>query len=180
LSLLCASKYTVMRSALNGILTVAQVIATCFMGWKALSLWTGTPYPVMIVTTESMVPAFFPGDILFISNHHRNVEVGDLPVCWLPHSAFPMIHRVLRVLYEEKSNPDLTYYSQLILTKGDNNLIDDTLMYPEGQDYLPRSQILGFVRGYIPFIGWFVIGLQDFRWLRQLVAMLCRGAGLTH
>lgn len=97
-----------MRSALNGILTVARVIATCFMAWKALSLWAGTPYPVMIVTTESMVPAFFPGDILFISNHHRNVEIGDLPVCWLPDSAFPMIHRVLRVLYEEQNNADST------------------------------------------------------------------------
>ncbi|OQD79782.1 hypothetical protein PENANT_c044G06847 [Penicillium antarcticum] len=133
-----------MRSALNGTLTVAHVIATCFMGWKALSLWTGTPYPVMIVTTESMVPAFFPGDILFISNHPQNVELGDLPVSWLPHSAFPMIHRVLRVLYEDKSDPDST---QLILTKGDNNLIDDTLMYPEGQDFLSRSQVLGFKPG---------------------------------
>ncbi|KAJ5355990.1 hypothetical protein N7517_010599 [Penicillium concentricum] len=165
-----------MRSALNDILAVAQVIATCFMAWKALSLWAGTPYPVMIVTTESMFPAFAPGDILFISNHQRNVDIGDLPVCWLPDRAFPMIHRVLQVLYEEQSNPDLT---QLILTKGDNNLIDDTLLYPEGQDYLSRSQILGFVRGYIPFMGWFVIVLQDFSWLREFAAVLGRGIGLT-
>ncbi|KAJ5778836.1 hypothetical protein N7457_006556 [Penicillium paradoxum] len=164
-----------MRSALNGVLAAAQVVATCFMAWKALTIWTGTPYPVMIVTTESMVPAFAPGDILFISNHHRNVAIGDLPVCWLPDRAFPMVHRVVRVVYEEQSNPDLT---QLILTKGDNNLIDDTLMYPEGQDYLSRSQILGFVRGYIPFIGWFVIVLQDFTHPREAATMLCRGIGL--
>ena len=97
-----------MRSALKEILAVAQVVAICFMAWKALSLWTGTPYPVMIVTTESMVPAFAPGDILFISNHHRNVEIGDLPVCWLPGREFPMIHRVLRVFYEEQHNSDST------------------------------------------------------------------------
>jgi hypothetical protein len=101
--------HTVMRTALNGILAAAQVVATCFMAWKALSLWAGTPYPLMIVTTESMVPAFAPGDILLISNHHQNVDVGDLPVCWLPDRAFPMVHRVLRVSYEEQSNPDITY-----------------------------------------------------------------------
>ncbi|KAJ5981354.1 hypothetical protein N7499_001634 [Penicillium canescens] len=174
---MCASKNTVMRTALNSILTTAQVVATCFMAWKALSLWAGTPYPVMIVTTESMVPAFAPGDILLISNHHQNVHIGDLPVCWLPDRAFPMVHRVLRVSYEEQSNPDLT---QLILTKGDNNLIDDTLLYPDGQDYLLRSQIIGFVRGYIPFVGWFVIVLQDFTRLREVAATLCRAIGLTH
>lgn len=100
--------HTVMRSALHGILAAAQVVATCFMAWKALSLWAGTPYPVMVVTTESMIPAFAPGDILFISNHHRNVEIGDLPVFWLPGRAFPMIHRVLGVFCKEESNPDLT------------------------------------------------------------------------
>lgn len=100
--------HTVMRSALNGILAAAQVVATCFMTWKALSIWAGTPYPVMIVTTESMFPAFTPGDILLISNHHQNVHIGDLPVCWLPDRAFPMVHRVLRVSYEEQSSPDLT------------------------------------------------------------------------
>ncbi|GAQ05251.1 signal peptidase complex catalytic subunit SEC11 [Aspergillus lentulus] len=106
-----------MRSVLNGILAIAQVVAACFMAWKALSIWAGMPYPVMIVTTESMAPAFVPGDVLFISNHHRNVAIGDMP-----------------------SNPDLT---QLNLTKRDNNLIDDTLLYPDGQNYLARSQVLG-------------------------------------
>jgi signal peptidase len=72
------------------------------------------------------------------------------------------------------------YYSQLILTKGDNNLIDDTTLYPEGQDYLPRNQILGFVRGYIPFIGWSVIVLQDPTRLREAVVVLFKGVGLIN
>jgi signal peptidase len=97
-----------MRSTLKEILAVAQLIATCFMAWKALSIWAGTPYPVMIVTTESMLPAFAPGDILLISNHHQDVGIGDLPVCWLHDRAFPMIHRVLQVFYEKQSNPDWT------------------------------------------------------------------------
>lgn len=100
--------FIAMRSVLKEILAAAQVVATCFMAWKALILWTGTPYPVMIVTTESMFPAFAPGDILFISNHDRHVEIGDLPVCWLPNRPFPMIHRVLQVFYGEEDNSDWT------------------------------------------------------------------------
>ncbi|RDW86622.1 Signal peptidase complex catalytic subunit SEC11 [Aspergillus mulundensis] len=166
-----------MRSALNAFLAAAQVVATCFMAWKALCLWTGTPYPIMIVTTESMLPAFAVGDVLLISNHDRSVEVGDLPVCWLPNRAFPMVHRVHRVMYEEEDrrNQDLAQPQQLILTKGDNNLIDDMLLYPDGQDYLTRNEVLGFVRGYIPFIGWIVLVLQEVGRLRELAALLCRG-----
>ncbi|KAL4991013.1 hypothetical protein BDW68DRAFT_153151 [Aspergillus falconensis] len=92
------------QSALSGSLVAAQVVATCFMAWKALSLWAGTPYPVMVVTTESMLPAFAPGDVLFVTNHRQNVAIGDLPVCWLPGKAFPMVHRVHRVMYGEQSN----------------------------------------------------------------------------
>ncbi|KAL5050524.1 hypothetical protein BDW71DRAFT_203913 [Aspergillus fruticulosus] len=170
------------QSALSGSLVAAQVVATCFMAWKALSLWAGTPYPVMVVTTESMLPAFAPGDVLFVTNHRQNVAIGDLPVCWLPGKAFPMVHRVHRVMYGEQSNsnPDpVSTHQQLILTKGDNNLIDDTLMYPDSQDFLTRSQVLGFVRGYVPFIGWIVIVLQDLRRLQDVAAVLCRGIGLA-
>lgn len=88
-----------MQSTLNAILGAAQLVAGCFMAWKAISLCTGTPYPMMVVTTGSMLPAFAPGDVLFVSNHQQNVAVGDLPVCWLPGSAFPMVHRVHRVTY---------------------------------------------------------------------------------
>ncbi|KGO41859.1 hypothetical protein PEX1_048660 [Penicillium expansum] len=106
-----------MRSALDVLLTAAQVVATGFIVWRALSLWAGAPCPVIILTIESIVPACFPGDILSNSNHNRNFEIGDLPVCWLPDSAFPIIHRVLRVLYEEQRN---LYIALIIDNKLDN------------------------------------------------------------
>ncbi|KAL4876706.1 hypothetical protein BJY04DRAFT_222881 [Aspergillus karnatakaensis] len=166
-----------MRSAANGFLAAAQVVATCFMTWKALCLWTGTPYPIMIVTTESMLPAFAVGDVLLISNHDRKVEIGDLPVCWLPNREFPMVHRVHRVMYPDEEGNDLgsLHPQQFILTKGDNNLIDDMLLYPDGQDYLTRDEVLGFVRGYVPFIGWIVLVLQDFRRLGELATIFWPG-----
>lgn len=39
--------------------------------------------------------------------------------------------------------------------------MDDTTIYPNGQSYIYRNQIFGFVRGYIPFLGWIVIILQS-------------------
>jgi signal peptidase len=66
------------------------------------------------------------------------------------------------------------------LTKGDNNLIDDRTMYPDGQDYLPRSQILGFVRGYIPFMGWIVIVIQEPTRVLEAAIVLFRAVGLVN
>lgn len=98
------------RSILNNILVLLQVISACFMTWKALSFWADTPHPIMVVTTESMVPAFRPGDIMFVTNRRDpDVRVGDLPVCWFSGHALPMMHRVVRVLYQEHEDPNLTY-----------------------------------------------------------------------
>lgn len=83
---------------MNSVLATMQVTAACFMAWKAVSLWADTPCPIMVVTTESMAPAFAPGDVLLVATHQRHVHVGDLPVCRFPDSAVPMVHRVIRVM----------------------------------------------------------------------------------
>ena len=61
-----------------------------------------------------------------------------------------------------------------LLTKGDNNLADDTELYARGQDYLDREKdVIGSVAGYIPFVGYVTILLSEHPWLKT--AML----GLT-
>lgn len=90
----------VARSGLISLLSLLQLVSHLVMGWKALSLVADTPYPAMIVITESMAPAFNPGDILFIVNHQDKVRVGDLPVAVLSNRPFPMIHRVVQILYD--------------------------------------------------------------------------------
>ncbi len=96
------------RSILKGILPLLQVVSACIMAWKALSLWADTPFPIMVVITTSMAPAFQPGDVLLISNHRNPVKVGDLPVLWFAHRPVPMVHRVLQVLQQDHEDPDLT------------------------------------------------------------------------
>jgi signal peptidase len=53
-------------------------------------------------------------------------------------------------------------------------MMDDRLIYPSGQDYISRNQIIGFVRGYIPFVGWVVIGLQRITQLQDMLGFLSR------
>lgn len=54
-----------------------------------------------------------------------------------------------------------------LLTKGDNNLADDTELYAKGQAYLDRStDIIGSVVGYVPFLGYVTILLSEHPWLK--------------
>ncbi|KAK4201920.1 putative signal peptidase complex catalytic subunit SEC11C [Triangularia verruculosa] len=140
-------------------LNILQVISACFMIWKAACLLSGTPYPLVVVITNSMAPAFDPGDILIVHRHPAHgggVMVGDLPVILNPERPYPFIHRVVGVFYDDNEEV-------LLLTKGDNNEVNDSvgMIYPYGQGYLSQCDIVGFVRGYVPLLGWVVIFLQD-------------------
>ena len=83
------------------------------MAWKSLALWADTPYPIMFVTTESMAPAVWPGDVLFIVNHNHDVQVGELPVCWFTERQFPMVHRVIQVMGLAQEEGRSTYVHSL-------------------------------------------------------------------
>lgn len=57
-----------------------------------------------------------------------------------------------------------------LLTKGDNNLADDTELYARGQDYLNRSEdLIGSVKGYVPFVGYVTILLSEHPWLKTVM-----------
>lgn len=54
------------------------------------------------------------------------------------------------------------------MTKGDNNNITDLVLYPPGQTYVHREQIVGLVKGYIPCVGRITIAFRDTPWLKLL------------
>ena len=58
---------------------------------------------------------------------------------------------------------------QLIVTKGDNNEFDDIPLYPPGRAFISRDEIVGLVKGYVPFLDWVVIALQEVIWLKYLL-----------
>lgn len=69
--------------------------------------------------------------------------------------------QVMAVLIRRRSAP------LKLLTKGDNNVADDTELYARGQDYLERSKdVVGSVVGFVPFVGYVTILLSEYPWLK--------------
>ncbi len=60
--------------------------------------------------------------------------------------------------------------SPKLLTKGDNNVADDTELYAKGQSYLDRKEdLIGSVRGYIPAVGYVTIMLSEHPWMKTVM-----------
>lgn len=89
-----------------------------------------------------MEPAFYRGDLLFLwLDEKEPIRVGDIVVFKLDGREIPIVHRVETV--HEKPNGDVD-----ILTKGDNNQVNDRGLYSRGQLWLNRKHIIGKAKGY--------------------------------
>ena len=89
-----------------------------------------------------MQHGFHRGDILFLTNYREDpIHVGDIVVFKVEGRDIPIVHRVLK-LHEKDDG------SVKILTKGDNNSVDDRGLYAHGQLWLQKKDIVGRVRGY--------------------------------
>jgi signal peptidase I len=49
----------------------------------------------------------------------------------------------------------------LVLSKGDNNLVDDRGLYAEGQMWLEKEHFLGRAYGFLPYVGIITIVMTD-------------------
>lgn len=142
----------------------------------------------------SMEPAFQRGDLLFLWNRAASAELGEVVVYNVHGKDIPIVHRVVRTFPEvdtktknikEVSGCVSRCYiciavangncrsddpSHMLLTKGDNNIADDTELYARGQDYLNyKEDIVGSVRGYIPMVGYVTIMLSEHPWLKSVL-----------
>ena len=86
-----AMKSSKPRQAAKELLPTLKLIANIFIAWKALTLASDTPIPMVVVTSESMEPGFQRGDLLLLWNRDRNVQVGDIPVIWFQDHKLPMV-----------------------------------------------------------------------------------------
>ncbi|KAF1996267.1 putative signal peptidase I [Amniculicola lignicola CBS 123094] len=140
------------RRQLSDALPLFAVVTGILMIWPLLRLVTNSAHPVFVVSSESMEPAFYRGDIILLWNRQQEIQVGDIPVVWFSGRPLPMVHRAVEV-HQIVSDSGYSSGRQLILTKGDNNEVDDRVMYPLGREFVFR-EVIGLVRGYIPYLGW--------------------------
>ncbi|KAI0772947.1 hypothetical protein BD413DRAFT_473757 [Trametes elegans] len=168
------------RHVLLQVLNFTSVLASGLMIWKGLGLLTNTESPIVVVLSGSMEPAFYRGDLLFLTNPtDQRYQVGDITVYKIPGADIPIVHRVLETHDFVSKNKGLVAAApvvdkQLLLTKGDNNHIDDIELY-QGLEWLERKHIVGKVRGFLPYIGYVTIAMNDFP---QLKYALLGGLGL--
>jgi len=128
-------------------------------------VYTNSESPVVVVLTGSMETAIFRGDILFLDNSYvEPIRIGEIVVFKIDEREIPIVHRVLEVHVDKKGR-------QKVLTKGDNNNIDDRSggIYARGQKWLDRDSIMGRARIYLPKVGVVTILLNDYPYLKFVV-----------
>ncbi|KAH9934223.1 uncharacterized protein B0H18DRAFT_980083 [Fomitopsis serialis] len=168
------------RHVLLQVLNFIQVLGSGFMMWKGLGLVTNTESPIVVVLSGSMEPAFYRGDLLFLTNPvDQRYATGDITVYKIPGADIPIVHRVLETHDVVSKRADYVAASplaqpQLLLTKGDNNPVDDLDLY-QGLEWLERRHIIGKVQAFLPYVGYVTIAMNDFP---QLKYALLGGLGL--
>lgn len=114
------------------------------VGWLAMYVAFGTPYPFYVVASGSMVPALEVNDILLVQGHDPigAVEVGDIIVFDRPDGAEKVIvHRVVEVLSEDP---------RTLRTRGDANQISIP-----GTDFpITEDKYIGKVMHIVPKVGY--------------------------
>eukprot|EP00534_Pseudo-nitzschia_fraudulenta_P005300 CAMPEP_0201121824 /NCGR_PEP_ID=MMETSP0850-20130426/5617_1 /ASSEMBLY_ACC=CAM_ASM_000622 /TAXON_ID=183588 /ORGANISM="Pseudo-nitzschia fraudulenta, Strain WWA7" /LENGTH=185 /DNA_ID=CAMNT_0047388379 /DNA_START=279 /DNA_END=839 /DNA_ORIENTATION=+ len=155
------------RQLLFQLLNLAMIVFSALMIWKFLMCYTQSESPVVVVLSGSMEPAFQRGDILFLNNSVEQVNVGDVVVFKIRGRDIPIVHRILKVHQTEPGG------EVELLTKGDNNRVDDRGLYAPGQLWLEREDILGKAVGTLRYVGMVTIALNDYPVLKYvLVGMM--------
>jgi len=155
-------KKQVLQQALN----FGMIVCSALMIWKSLMVLTGSESPIVVVLSGSMEPAFKRGDLLLLTMDNGPIRTGEIVVFKLEGREIPIVHRVIKV--HETTDSEV-----LVLTKGDNNQVDDRGLYPQGQLWLSKSHIIGKARGHLPFIGMVTIIMNDYPSLKYcLIAIM--------
>ena len=133
------------RQMAHQVLNLAMIVCSALMIWKSLMVITESESPVVVVLSGSMEPAFHRGDILFLHMGFTPFRAGDIVVFKVADRDIPIVHRVIKVHEKEDGEVDL-------LTKGDNNAVDDRGLYAAGQSWINKEHVIGRAKGYLPYV----------------------------
>jgi signal peptidase I len=114
---------------------------------QGLALALSTDMPIVAVESNSMVPAFYKGDMLVLmGSAQEQLSINDVIVFDPPRGGTPIVHRIVDI------NIDGTFQ-----TKGDAN--SGQLPYELSISY---EQVHGRVVMIMPYLGWVKIGMTQY------------------
>lgn len=142
------------RDGITYILGVGCLILNALMFWKLLVVLTGCESPIVVVLSGSMEPGYYRGDALSLYNPTK-IYAGDVVVYQVGGRDIPIVHRILDLHENDKKELH-------ILSKGDNNNVDDRGLYESDQYWLENKHILGLSVGYLPNIGILTIWINEY------------------
>ncbi|KAH9576836.1 hypothetical protein CY35_01G184100 [Sphagnum magellanicum] len=134
-----AIKATNVRHIALQAISLGMIVTSALIIWKGLMCFTGSESPVVVVLSGSMEPGFRRG--------------RDIPI----------VHRVIKVHERVETN------EVEVLTKGDNNMGDDRVLYAHGQMWLQRHHIMGRAVGFLPYVGWVTIIMTEKPYIKYLL-----------
>eukprot|EP00523_Entomoneis_sp_CCMP467_P019130 CAMPEP_0168819374 /NCGR_PEP_ID=MMETSP0726-20121227/8262_1 /TAXON_ID=265536 /ORGANISM="Amphiprora sp., Strain CCMP467" /LENGTH=211 /DNA_ID=CAMNT_0008871775 /DNA_START=440 /DNA_END=1074 /DNA_ORIENTATION=+ len=106
----------------------------------------------------------------------RVVPGGDVVALRVGDRQATIVHRIVQLSTSGENEQESVgqasrrkYQSVQILTKGDDNRVNDRGLYPPGESWLPVDSILGKVIGIVRFGGMFSILLEEHFWFRAVL-----------
>jgi signal peptidase len=151
------------REIFKQVVNLGLVVCSALVMWETFMVVLNSESPVVVVLSESMAPGYERGDLLLLNLWDRPVRVGDVVVFKQSGREIPIVHRVLRV--HVRAADQKTF----ILTKGDNNPMDDRVLYPPGQEWISQQDLMGRSMAYLPYVGFLTIWMTENVWLKFVV-----------
>jgi len=136
------------RQCIRKVVMFGFLCSMATMFWTFLRVQSGVETPVLASVSGGGGKPPNRGDVMWLSAYPPSKALGEL-VAYRLHDIV-IVHRVVQVTEEG------------ILTKGDDNRVNDVGLYPTGESFLNHRKVIGQVGGIVPSIGWIVIWAQEY------------------
>ena len=131
---------------------------------RFLSVWAGTPFPIDLVTSDSMNPTLMKGDVVaWTPTRIEDIKEGDV-IVFKSYLSWPdekiLVHRVSDIKEDSKGRT-------ILETKGDANKWKDQEGPHIPEPYIRESHLMGKVISIgqqplkIPFVGYLGVWVND-------------------
>ena len=104
------------KEVIRGVISFIFVVGSALLTWNIAKIATNTESPIVVVLTGSMEPAFYRGDLLFVTHWKEDMVSGDIIVFSLPNQDIPIVHRAIYLQEMDDGKGD--YVPVSLLDKG--------------------------------------------------------------